>query len=329
MSDVKPTTSFLVVRDHEPAPAALKGAIVGLGNFDGVHRGHRQVIATVRARADALGRPAAVLTFEPHPRAFFNPGEPLFRLTDETAKLRLLAATGLDGAIVMTFDAALARLTAQEFVSRVLVERLAVRGVVVGANFHFGRQRGGSPDFLAAEGGRRGFAVDIVPVFTDAGRPVSSGPVREALSAGRLGEAAELLGYPWFVTGTVSAGDKRGRALGFPTANMQLDANCRLRHGIYAVRVGIADQRYDGVASFGRRPMFPSAAPLLEVFLFDFSRDLYGAALDVAFIGWIRDEMKFDSVEALVAQMSQDSAGARALLAAAPNDFPPLGPLPG
>ena len=250
-----PTKNFRVVRDLAPDDA-LNGAVVAIGNFDGVHRGHRVVIAAARARAKALHRPAAALTFEPHPRAFFNPGEPLFRLTDAAAKLRLLAATGLDGAIVLTFDAALADLTADEFVARILVERFAVGGAVIGVNFHFGMHRAGSPDFLVAEGKKRGFTVDVVPLFEDRGRSVSSGPIRDALAAGRLDEAAELLGYPWFISGQVMHGDKRGRELGFPTANLIPDATCGLRHGIYAVRVGRGGRRYDGVASFGRRPMF-------------------------------------------------------------------------
>jgi riboflavin kinase / FMN adenylyltransferase len=327
MTDVNPTKAFVVVRDQGPGGDALKGAVVALGNFDGVHRGHRQVIATARTRAEALGAPAAVLTFEPHPRVFFKPDEPLFRLTDETSKLRLLAATGLSGAVVMTFDAALAGLAAQDFVDRILIDRLAIAGAVVGSNFHFGRQRAGSPDFLIAEGRKRGFTVDIVPVFADGGRPVSSGPIRQALTDGNVGEAADLLGYPWFVTGRVIEGDKRGRELGYPTANLRLDPDCRLRYGIYAVRVGIGDKRYDGVASFGRRPMFATPAPLLEVFLFDFSGDLYGRSIDVAFISWIRDEMQFAGVAALIEQMDKDSAQARAMLAAAGDAFPPLGTL--
>ncbi|MFL5046726.1 MAG: bifunctional riboflavin kinase/FAD synthetase [Xanthobacteraceae bacterium] len=327
MTDVNSTQAFLVVRDQGPGLDALKGAVVALGNFDGVHLGHRQVIATAQARAATLGALAAVLTFEPHPRIFFKPDEPLFRLTDETNKLRLLAATGLTGAVVMTFDAALASLSAQDFVDRILLDRLAIAGAVVGSNFHFGRQRTGSPDFLIAEGKRRGFAVDIVPVFTHGGRPVSSGPIREALAGGNVGQAADLLGYPWFVAGRVIEGDKRGRELGFPTANLRLDPDSRLRYGIYAVRVGIGDQRYGGVASFGRRPMFATPTPLLEVFLFDFSGDLYGRSIDVAFISWIREEMQFAGIAALIAQMDKDSAQARAMLAAAPDAFPPLGAL--
>jgi riboflavin kinase/FMN adenylyltransferase len=322
MTDATPKP-FVVLRDEGPFDA-LRGGVFALGNFDGVHRGHRAVIAAARKRAAAIGVPAAVLTFEPHPRAFFRPEEPLFRLTDERNKLRLLAATGLDGTLVMTFDAALARVTAQEFVDRFLVERLAVSGVVVGYNFHFGKERAGSPAFLAAQGQRHGVVVDIAPQFTHRGRPVSSGPVRDALIAGDVADAAELLGFPWFVTGTVIHGDKRGRELGFPTANLALDSACRLRHGIYAVLVGLGAERRAGVASFGRRPTFDNGAVLLEVFLFDYAGDLYGREIDVAFIGWIREEMKFASVEALVARMDEDSRRARELLAASGDAFPPL-----
>src|ERR1700722_15595791 len=172
-----PTKKFLVVRDSAPGDG-LRGAVVAIGNFDGVHRGHRAVIGAALDLARALGRPAAALTFEPHPRVFFNPNEKLFRLTDEAAKLRLLASTGLDGAIVLTFDGALAKLTAEEFVTRILLERFGVSGAVIGFNFFFGAHRGGSPDFLVAQGKERGFTVDIVPPFRDGERPVSSGPIR-------------------------------------------------------------------------------------------------------------------------------------------------------
>jgi riboflavin kinase/FMN adenylyltransferase len=318
-----PAKTFSVVRDCAPA-GALRGAAVAIGNFDGVHRGHKAVIAAALSRALSLGKPAAALTFEPHPRAFFNPNEPLFRLTDETAKLRLLAAAGLDGTIVLTFGAALAKLTAEDFVQQVLVERLAVSGAAIGFNFHFGANRAGSPEFLQTQGKRHGFAVDIVPPLRDGDRPVSSGPIRAALAAGRLDDAAELLGYPWFISAMVIHGDKRGRQLGFPTANLALDPTCALRHGIYAVRVAAAGRRYNGVASFGRRPMFDTGTVLLEIFLFDFDGDLYGANIDVAFIAWLRDEAMFASAEELVRQMEEDSRLARAALARAGDAFPPI-----
>jgi riboflavin kinase/FMN adenylyltransferase len=314
---------FLVVRDTAP-DGALRGAVLAMGNFDGVHRGHQAVIAVARKKAQGLDRPAGVLTFEPHPRDFFHPAEPLFRLTDEPTKLRLLAATGLDGAVVLTFNAALAATTADDFVARILVGRFAVSGVIVGFNFHFGKDRAGSPAFLIEQGRKYGFAVDIVPPFELNGRPVSSGPVRDALTAGRVTDAAVLLGFPWFVSGKVIHGDKRGRELGFPTANLALDPSCGLRHGVYAVRVGVDGRRYDGVANFGRRPMFDSGVVLLEVFLFDFSGDLYGRDVDVAFIDWIREEKLFSSVDELIRNMESDAATARAALAKIPDVFPPV-----
>ena len=315
--------SFTVIRGNEAA-GSLRGAVVAIGNFDGVHRGHRAVIETAMRRARALGRPAAALTLEPHPRSYFRPNVPLFRLTGEADKLRLLQSTGLDGAIVLTFDRALATTPAPDFVQRILVERFAVSGVTTGFDFHFGKDRGGSPSFLADEGRRLGFPVDIVPALEDEGRPVSSGTIRAALTEGRVVEAAELLGFPWFVSGTVAHGEKRGRDLGFPTANLRLDPACALKHGIYAVRVAVGGTRHEGVASFGRRPTFDNGAPLLEVFLFDFAGDLYGRHLDVAFIAWLRPELRFDSVDELVAQMKRDGDAARTALLRARGAFPPL-----
>jgi riboflavin kinase / FMN adenylyltransferase len=315
--------NFQVVHDFAPGEA-LRGATVAIGNFDGVHRGHKAVIAAALARGRALGKRSAALTFEPHPRAFFNPDEPLFRLTPEAAKLRLLAAAGLDGAIVLTFNAELAKLSAEDFVQRVLVDRFAISGAAIGFNFHFGANRAGSPDFLQAQGKQHGFTVDIVPPLLDGGRPVSSGPIRAALAAGRLDDAAEFLGYPWFVSGTVIHGDKRGRELGFPTANLRLDPACALHHGIYAVRATIAGRRYDGVANFGRRPMFDTGAVLLEIFLFDFTGALYAADVDVAFIAWLRDEAMFASADDLMRQMKEDSRLAREALTRAGNAFPPI-----
>jgi riboflavin kinase/FMN adenylyltransferase len=325
---VKSKTSFTVVRDAS-APPALRGAVAAIGNFDGVHRGHRLLIDAAQMRARALGRPAAALTFEPHPRTVLRPDQPFFRLSDEATKLRLLAATGLAGAFVVRFDRALARLPAEAFVHEILIERFGVAGVVIGFNFQFGSNREGTPQFLAAEGARRGFSVDILAQLEDEGRPVSSQAVRAALAGGRLVEAAELLGYPWLISGKVIPGDQRGRTLGYPTANILPDPACGLRHGIYAVRVGVDGRRYDGVCSFGIRPMYRIETPLLETFLFDFSGDLYGKMLDVAFIAFIRDEMKFDSVETLVTRMDKDSRLAREALAKQPDAFPDLTPVAG
>jgi len=306
---ISPAKAFHVARDSAQTLdiGPLQGAVLAIGNFDGVHRGHRAVIGAALKRARALKRKAAALTFAPHPRLFLRPQDPLFQLSSERNKLRLLAATGLDGAVIMTFDASLAATPAADFIERILVGRF-------GIDFHFGHNRGGSPAYLAEQGQRLGFAVDIVAPLEDEGRPVSSGAVRAALSQGKVVEAAELLGAPWFVSAEVIQGAKRGRELGFPTANLKLDDSCALKHGIYAVRVGIGDMRYDGVANFGRRPTFDNGAPLLEVFLFDFDGDLYGQVIDVALVGWIRHE-----------QMMADAAQARDALKRAGKAFPKLG----
>jgi riboflavin kinase/FMN adenylyltransferase len=323
------TPGFTVIRDTTPLTAIPKGTVVAMGNFDGVHLGHRAVIAAALQMGRAHGRPALAVTFEPHPRRFFSPNTPQFRLTDEAAKLRLLAGTGLAGAVVMTFDKARAGTTAQDFIHHDLIERLGISGIAVGYDFHFGKGRVGSPSLLVNEAPRLGIEVDVQPHVDIEERPVSSSAIRMALAEGQIDDATAMLGGPWFVSGEVIHGEKRGRDLGYPTANIRLDKNCGLKHGIYAVRVGRGqgkDQvRLEGVASFGRRPTFDNGAPLLEIFLFDFKGDLYGAVLDVAFIGFIREELKFDTVDALVTQMDVDSARARARLAAEPGAFPKLG----
>lgn len=327
MPEMQPV--FTVIRDSTPAAAITRGTVVAMGNFDGVHLGHRAVIAAALEMGRIHRKPALALTFEPHPRRFFSPNTPQFRLSDEAAKLRLLAGTGLAGAVIMTFDKQRAGTTAQDFIHHELIERLGVSGIAVGYDFHFGKGRVGSPSLLVNEAPRLGIEVDVQPHIDIDERPVSSSTIRSALAEGQIEDATAMLGGPWFVTGEVIHGEKRGRELGYPTANIRLDNNCFLRHGIYAVRVGRGqgkDQvRLDGVASFGRRPTFDNGAPLLEIFLFDFDGDLYGQTLDVAFIGFIREELKFASVEALVAQMDDDSARARAALAATPGAFPKLG----
>ena len=256
-------SAFTVVRNSAPVPERIRNAFVAIGNFDGVHRGHRAVIDAAITHAKKDGRPAIALTFEPHPRAFFQPDRSLFRLTPEAAKLKLLAAAGLDGAVVMTFDAALAKVSADDFVAEILVRRLAIAGAVAGADFHFGKGRQGTPAFLRQEGRLRGFAVDLIAPFLVDGTPVSSSAIRDSLSRGEVERARELLGYPWFVGGKVIHGEARGRDLGFPTANIALDPACTLAHGIYAVRVLARGAIHDGVANFGRRPTFGEGAPLL------------------------------------------------------------------
>jgi riboflavin kinase/FMN adenylyltransferase len=319
------TPGFTVIRDTTPASDIPKGCVVAMGNFDGVHLGHRAVIGAALRMAELHKTRALAVTFEPHPRLFFSPNTPQFRLSDEAAKLRLLAGTGLAGAVVMTFDKGRAGTTAHDFIHHDLIARLGISGIAVGYDFHFGKGRTGSPSLLATEMPRLGVEVDIQPHVDIDERPVSSTAIRMALAEGQITEATEMLQGPWFITGEVIHGQKLGRDLGFPTANIRLPTSCGLRHGIYAVRVGRGNERFDGVASFGRRPTFDNGAPLLEVFLFDFKGDLYGQQLDVAFIAYIRDELKFDGVDALIVQMNDDSAKARAALAAAPDAFPKLG----
>jgi riboflavin kinase / FMN adenylyltransferase len=310
------SSPFLVSRNGAPLAAELHGAVVAIGNFDGVHRGHQHLIGVTKVEAQKAGRPSVVLTFEPHPRTFFNPKAPLYRLTPEPVKLAILQRLGIDGVIIRPFDADLAVMTAEEFVTRLLVEDLGAAGVVIGHDFHFGRGRQGNPERLEELCREHGLTCLIVPVVAEAGRIVSSSAIRSALEEGNISAANDLLGYRWFVSAPVGHGDKRGRTLGFPTANLSLGETCRLSHGIYAVRARVADRILDGVASFGRRPTFDDGAPLLEVFLFDFAGDLYGQVLDVEFVQRIRGEERFATADALVGRMHEDAAAAKAILRA-------------
>src|SRR4051812_13224639 len=230
------TTDFTVIRDTTPAAEIPRGAVVAMGNFDGVHLGHRAVIAAALQMGRSHGKPAFAVTFEPHPRSFFSPNSPQFRLSDETNKLRLLAGTGLAGAVVMTFDKARAGTSAQDFIHHDLVARLGISGIAVGYDFHFGKGRVGSPSLLVSEAPRLGIELAVQPHIDIEGRPVSSTANREALAEGPVDAGTIMLGGPWFVPGEVIHGEKRGRALGYPTANIRLDRDCGLKHGIYAVR---------------------------------------------------------------------------------------------
>jgi riboflavin kinase/FMN adenylyltransferase len=309
---------FVVVTDPTSPPEGLAGAVVAIGNFDGIHRGHVAVIRRAEALAERLERPCAVLTFEPHPSDYFRGPGTIFRLTPKNAKVEALRRLGIDGMIIVTFDAALAALEQADFVAEVLVRRLNVAAVVAGYDFHFGAGRKGTPAFLRAEGERLGFVVDIVdlvPSSSEADRiAASSTAIRAALEAGEVERAATWLGHPFAIVGEVVAGAKLGRQLGFPTANIVPDPSCRLRHGIYAVRAAVEGRSFDAVASFGRRPTIDNGPPLLEVFLFDFSGNLYGKTIEVSFLAWIRAEEKFDSLAALKAQIADDCSRAKAIL---------------
>ena len=315
-----PAPQRIIVATDPVAPVpGLEGAVVAVGNFDGVHRGHRAVIARAEALAAHLGRPCAVLTFEPHPTDYFRGAGTIFRLTPQAEKAQVLDALGLDGMIVMRFDDALASLPAEDFVRDLLVRRLGIAAVVAGYDFHFGHGREGTPAFLKDAGARHGFAVEIVDRVEadDTSEAASSTATRAALERGDVRHAAHLLGRPYRVLGTVIPGQQLGRTLGFPTANIILDPTNRLRHGIYAVRVTTGGKTYGGVASFGRRPTFDNGAPLFETVLFDFSGDLYGHELAIDLIEWIRGEAKFDGAEALVVQMKRDAEQAQSILLAA------------
>ncbi|MGD0722006.1 MAG: bifunctional riboflavin kinase/FAD synthetase [Roseiarcus sp.] len=317
MPQASQTRPFVFAVDPERAPAGLERAVFAIGNFDGAHLGHRAVLGRTRRLADELGAPAAVLTFEPHPADFFAGKPVVFRLSPSAARGRAFAEFGLDGAVVLTFDARLASLSAEDFVRGVLVERLGVQAVVIGWDFHFGKGRAGSPAFLGQAGARWGFRVDVVDqVAASASEAISSTTIRRALEAGDVEAAARLLGRDYAVAGVVIPGRRLGRTLATPTANIALEPSNRLAHGIYAVEVGVDGARYGGVASFGTRPTVDDGPPLLETFLFDFDGDLYGRVIEVAFVARIRGEAKFDSLDALAAEMARDKARAGEILAA-------------
>ncbi|HEY8163315.1 MAG TPA: bifunctional riboflavin kinase/FAD synthetase [Methylocystis sp.] len=309
---------FLVVQDPVSPPAGLEGAVAAIGNFDGLHRGHRGVVARAQTLAKKLGRPCVLLTFEPHPADVFAGKPVIFRLTPPDAKAAQAARLGLDGMIVLSFNKEFAARPAEDFTKEILAKRLGLSAVVAGYDFRFGAGRRGDADFLKAEGARLGFVVEIIqPIVQDEEgslEAVSSTATRAALEQGDVALARRLLGHPYFVRGVVRHGDKRGRLLGFPTANIGLDPSNRLRHGIYAVTIEVDGVIRKGAANFGRRPTFDNGPPLLEIFIFDFSGDLYGKEVEVAFFGFIRGEEKFESVEALIAQMEDDCIRAREIL---------------
>jgi riboflavin kinase/FMN adenylyltransferase len=296
-------------------PPHLAGGIVALGNFDGFHLGHQAVVGRAVARARAEGRPALVATFDPHPVRLFDPDAPPFRLTSLDQRARLFAAAGADAMVVFHFDRALAALTAEQFVAQRLGAGLQVAGVVTGEDFTFGRAKGGDAHALATLGPAHGFTAETVaPVSLD-GEPVSSSRIRAALRLGETQVATRLLTRPFAVQGRVQHGDKVGRTIGYPTANLDMGTYLRPAYGIYAVRGRLADGRVvDGAANLGIRPTFDPPKELLEPYFFDFSGDLYGQVLEVELIAYLRPEAKFDSLDALVAQMDADCARARAIL---------------
>ncbi len=312
---------MLTVRQPDLPPDPTTPRVVMIGNFDGFHRGHQAVAEAALEVAEAREGEVWLLTFDPHPRAFFSPTGTHSALASPAVEACLAEALGLAGVYTMTFDKALSSLTPELFIADNIVARMQADCVVVGHDFRFGQGRAGSAETLRAHGG---FRVVEVDAFTDeGGDTVSSTRIRGLLSRGHLAEANAILGHRYFVIGTVEHGEKRGRELGYPTANIVLDSRSALAHGIYATTIKVGGRVYPSVASYGRRPTFGDKPPLLEVHLFDFAGDLYGENVEVAFHTYLRPETKFDGVDTLIAQMDRDSEQARAALAAAQ----PLSPL--
>jgi riboflavin kinase / FMN adenylyltransferase len=298
-------------------PEALRGGIVALGNFDGFHSGHQAVVGRAVARARAEGRPALVATFDPHPVRFFKPELPPFRLTTLGQRERLFAGAGADGMLVYRFDAELASVTAPDFVADYLASRAGVAGVVTGEDFTFGKGRGGNVEVLKLLGQANRLSVDAVAPVDDDDEPVSSSRIRDALVAGDCETAARLLTRPFAIEGAVVHGDRMGHQLGYPTANIPLDRYQRPRFGVYAVHARLADGRtLAGVANLGNRPMFDPPKELLEPHFFDFDEEIYGETVEVDLLSFLRDEEKFESLDALKAQIARDCDVARARLAA-------------
>jgi riboflavin kinase/FMN adenylyltransferase len=297
-------------------PEHLKGSIVALGNFDGFHLGHQAVVGRAVARGFHERRPVIVATFDPHPVKYFRPEVPPFRLTTLDQRERLFAHAGADAMLVFEFGAELASMDAEAFVADVLAGRIGAAGVITGDDFSFGKGRRGDAALLASLGAGHGVTAEAVPQVVLDGERISSGRVREALVAGDTGTATRMLSRDYAVEGVVERGDARGRELGYPTANLSLRDYQRPRYGIYAVRVRLNDGReHPGVASLGVRPTFQPPEELLEAHLFGFEGDLYGRNIEVALHAFIREERKFDGIDALVAEMRNDEAQARRLLA--------------
>jgi len=301
-------------------PENLRGAIVALGNFDGFHLGHQHVAANAVEWAKAEGRPAIIATFDPHPVRHFAPHVPPFRLTTLDQRAQLFADAGADAMLVFNFDDDLAAMSAESFVRDLLAGHIGAAGVVTGEDFTFGKARGGNVGVLRDVGAGCGLAARAVPAVSEGGQVISSSRIRDALKAGECGVAAQLLTRPFSVRGTVIHGDKRGRTIGYPTANLDMGQYLRPRYGIYAVtgRVLATGQELLGAANLGVRPTFDPPKELLEPYFFDFSGDLYGQEIEVAFHHFLRPEAKFDGLDPLVAQMEQDCDLARKLLSA-PN----------
>lgn len=303
-----------IVLARQRLPDAARGASIALGNFDGVHRGHQAVVAA--ARAGAGGRHVAAAVFEPHPRRFFQPDSPPFRLQSSPQRARALAAAGVDLLVEIGFDAALSQMTDEAFVREILMERLGAARVAIGFDFRFGRGRMGDADGLRRFGEALGFEVEVVDAVDDGHDPekVSSTSIRHALQAGEMDDAARLLGRPWAIEGAVIAGMQRARGIGFPTANVALGDYLRPRFGVYATQTDVGDGAWrPGVSNCGVKPTVGGfTEPLLETHIFDFNADLYGRTVETRLVDFLRPERKFDTFDALTAQIAEDGQAARA-----------------
>lgn len=306
-----------IVTDWRDLPDRLRGAAVAIGAFDGVHRGHQAVIARARAAADRLDAPLAVVSFDPHPRRWFQPDAAPFRLMTTDQMARALAPLGVDRLYLLPFDAGMAAMTDEAFSRAVLGAGLGIRHAAVGFDFTYGKGRTGSPESLRRHGEASGFTVTVVDRIDDPhGLKLSSSGVREALKAGDMARAAAILSRPFAIKGEVVHGDKRGRTIGVPTANVRMGDYMRPAYGVYATRTRLPDGRViDGVANLGVRPMYELPEPLLEVWLFDFNADLYGQTVETELVALLRGEMSFDGLDALKVQIDADAAAARAALA--------------
>ena len=308
----------MIVTDWRDLPDRLRGAAVAIGAFDGVHRGHQAVIAQARAAADRLGVPLAVVSFDPHPRRWFQPEAAPFRLMTPSQMARAMAPLGVDRLHLLPFDATMAAMTDEAFVGQVLVDGLGIRHAAVGFDFSYGKGRTGSAEGLRRQGEALGFGVTVVDRIDDGdGLKLSSSGVREALKAGDMPRAAAILGRPFAIEGEVIHGDKRGRTIGVPTANVSMADYMRPAYGVYATRTHLPDGRViDGVANLGVRPMFEIDQPLLEVWLLDFDGDLYGQTIETELVAYLRGEMAFDGLDALKVQIGRDADAAREALVA-------------
>lgn len=309
-----------IVRDYTYLEDRDRGASVAIGNFDGVHLGHRAVIDIARKAGEESGAPLGILTFTPHPREFFAPGQTPFRLMSPEARAHRLEKIGVETLYELNFNAALSALSPETFARNVIHEGLGLRHVVVGADFCFGKGRAGNATDLLRFGEEMGFGVTIAELVKGGNGEVSSTAIRAALSDGRPRDAAAMLGHWHRIEGEVIGGDQRGRTLGYPTANMSIEGLHQPRFGVYAVLVDVLtgphEGQYHGAASLGLRPMFHGEQPNLETFIFDFSGDLYGAQLSVALVEYLRPEETFDSLDAFIARMDDDCARARRVLEA-------------